>query len=248
MGFWTDLGVKVRKYYSFTPSEITALAFTTLIMGFVISFNDWGTDAFNAREGVSNLIVSVIIVGISILIHDFGQRIIALVSGLKLEFKAWTIGLFIALFVSFITDGNIWLTIPGGFIVHHLAGQRLGWFRYDINMFNIGMVALAGPLASITFMIFLKILGTFVASPFIQKALIFNIVFVIISMIPIPPLNGSKIYFGSRMAYSFLMPFVVLTCILLIIPIPTLLALILSFLAGVGLWITYYLVFEQHVW
>jgi Zn-dependent protease len=76
----------------------------------------------------------------------------------------------------------------------------------------------------------------------------FNVLFLIISMIPIPPLDGSKIYFGSRMTYMFVMPAIIAAAILLTINIPVFLSIVISLLIAVILWIVYYISFENKVW
>ncbi len=248
MGKILDWQDKINKYYTFSSAEVTGLIFSTIIMAFIISFKDWGTEAFNARVGLFNLVNSIVIVGLTLLVHDGGIRLAGLAIGFKTEFKPWTHGIFGALFLAFVTNGNLWLAVPGGFIVHHMAGHRLGFFRYDINYFAIAMVALAGPLASIVLIIILKTLGVFVTSSLITKAIMFNALFAIASMLPIPPLDGSKIYYGSRLLYAFSLPFIVGACILLILPINALLSLTLALLLGAILWIVYYIVFEKKYW
>ena len=190
----------------------------------------------------------MLIVALSILIHDFGQRIWGLAIGYRIEFKMWSFGLLAALIIAFISNGNLWLIVPSGFMLHHIAGHRLGWFRYDINYFGQAMVALAGPLFTLMLIILLKALNSFFPNPLIQKAIIFNVVYAITSLLPIPPLDGSKIYFGSRMLYAFALPAIAVSTIMMIVSIPLLFALVISFLVGIVLWLTYYISFERKLW
>jgi len=133
-------------------------------------------------------------------------------------------------------------------MIHHIAGHRLGFFRYGINYFGQAMVAMAGPLFSLMLIILLKALYAFFPNSLIEKAIIFNVVYTITSLLPIPPLDGSKIYFGSRMLYAFALPAIVVATILMIVKIPILFALVLSLLVAVVLWLTYYISFEKDVW
>jgi len=168
--------------------------------------------------------------------------------GYRVEFKMWAFGLIVALIVAFLSNGNLWLIVPSGFMLHHLAGHRLGFFRYGINYFGQAMVALAGPLFTLMLIILLKVLSAFSPNPLIQKAIIFNAVYAITCLLPIPPLDGSKIYFGSRMLYAFALPALVFSSILMIVDVPIFLALVLSFLVGIVLWLTYYVSFERKAW
>ncbi|MBI1934971.1 hypothetical protein HYS31_00880 [Candidatus Woesearchaeota archaeon] len=248
MGEVVDLKDKIKRYYGFSRHELRGLAIAILVIAFVISFKEWGADKFNPSIGIFNFFKAILIVALSLLVHDAGQRIWGLAIGYQPEFKMWSFGLLIALIAAFISNGNIWLILPGGFLLHHLAGHRLGWFRYGINYFGQAMVALAGPLFSLMLVIFLKILYIFFPDPLIEKAIMFNVVYAITSMLPLPPLDGSKIYFGSRMLYAFVLPAMAVASILMIIKIPIFFALVISFLVGIILWLIYYISFERNAW
>lgn len=248
MGDIADFFDKIRRYYKFTHHEIRGIIIAILAIAFIISFKEWGKTSFDATAGIYNLFNAVLIVALSILIHDFGQRIWGLAIGYRIEYRMWTFGLIAALIIAFISNGSLWLIVPSGFMLHHIAGHRLGWFRYDINYFGQAMVALAGPLFTLMLIILLKALNSFFPNPLIQKAIIFNVVYAITSLLPIPPLDGSKIYFGSRMLYAFALPAIAVSTIMMIVNIPLLFALVLSFLVGIILWLTYYISFERKLW
>jgi len=243
-----DMLDKIKRYYKFTHYELRGLIISILAVAFIISFKNWGTAAFDFGEGIFNFLNAILIVALSILVHDAGQRLWALAAGYRVEFKLWTFGLILSLVVAFLSNGNLWLIITSGFMLHHIATHRLGWFRYGINYFGQAMVALAGPLFTLMLLIFLKILSAFSPNPLLHKAIIFNAVYAITSMLPIPPLDGSKIYFGSRMLYAFALPAIVFSTILMVVSVPIFLSLVLSLLAGIVLWVVYYISFERKVW
>lgn len=243
-----DLRDKIKRYYKFNSHELRGLIISILIISFIISFKEWGTTNFDFGVGVFNLFNSILIVALSILVHDTGQRLWGLAIGYRTEFKMWSFGLLFGLVIAFLSNGNLWLIVPSGFVLHHLAGHRLGWFRYGINYFGQAMVALAGPLFTLMLIIFFKILSILSPNPLIQKAIMFNVIYLITSMLPIPPLDGSKIFFGSRMLYAFVLPALVVATILMIVDIQILLSLSLSLLVGVVLWLVYYISFERKVW
>jgi len=243
-----DLFDKIKRYYKFTRYELVGLVISVLIVSFVISFREWGSTSFDLGIGLSNLFNSILIVALSILIHDAGQRIWGLAIGYRIEYRMWTFGLIAALALAFMSNGSFWLIAPSGFMLHHLAGHRLGWFRYGINYFGQGMVALAGPLFSLMLIILLKVIYAFSPNTLVEKAIMFNVVYAITSMLPIPPLDGSKIFFGSRMVYAFVLPGIIMATILMIVNIPIFFAMVISLLIAVLLWIIYYVSFEKKVW
>lgn len=248
MGELIDLLDKIKRYYKFTLHELRGLIIAVIVIAFIISFKEWGTATFDFKAGIYNFFNAILIVALSILIHDAGQRIWGLAIGYRIEFKMWSFGLLAALIIAFISNGNLWLIIPGGFMLHHLAGHRLGWFRYGINYFGQAMVALAGPLFTLMLIILLKILSVFSTNLLVEKAIMFNVVYAITSLLPIPPLDGSKIYFGSRMLYAFALPAIAVATILMVVNAPIFFSLVLSFLVGIVLWLTYYISFERKAW
>lgn len=248
MGEAVDLADKIKRYYKFTPSELKGLAISAITIGFIISFREWGVARFNAATGIINLFNAILIVTLSILVHDMGQRVWGLAIGYRIEFRMWTFGLVISLMIAFISNGKLWVIVPGGFMLHHLSGHRLGWFRYGINYFAQGMVAFAGSLFTLMLIIFLRAVSSFSGSILVEKAIMFNVIYLITSLLPLPPLDGSKIMFGSRMMYAFTLPAILITTIMLIIKINLFLALVLSLIFATILWIAYYICFERKVW
>ena len=246
-----DMLDKIKRYYRFTQHELRGLIIAVIAIAFLISFDEWGKESFNFGVGLYNFFNAVLIVALSVLVHDAGQRLWALAIGYRLEFRMWSFGLVASLIIAFLNNGRIkylWLILPGGFMLHHLAGHRLGWFRYGINYFGQAMVALAGPLFTFMLIILLRVLSVFSSNTLLDKAIIFNVVYMIINLLPIPPLDGSKIYFGSRMLYAFAVPAMIVAIILVVVNVPIFLSLIISFLIAIVLWLTYYISFERKVW
>ena len=54
MGEVIDLKDKVKRYYSFTNGEIVGLVSSIVLIAFMISFKDWGTEIFDASAGFVN--------------------------------------------------------------------------------------------------------------------------------------------------------------------------------------------------
>lgn len=248
MGELVDLIDKIKRYFRFTPSELKGFIISILVIAFIISFREWGGKAFDVKAGSFNFFNAILIVALSMLFHISIQKIWSLGTGYVLEYKMWGLGLGFGLILAFITNGRFWLILPGGFIVHHLAGHRLGWFRYDINYWALGLIAAGGVWASALFAVFFKAISAITFNALIQKAIIFNVVYAVYSVLPIPPLDGSKTYFGSRMLYAFNVSSVVAAAILLVSNIPVFIAVASSLLIGIILWLLYYVLYEKDYW
>ena len=106
MGEIDDFFDKIRRYYKFTAYEIRGLAIAIFVIAFIISFKEWGAASFDLIAGLYNLFNAVLIVALSVLIHDLGQRMWGLSIGYRIEFKMWTFGLIIALVAAFVSNGK----------------------------------------------------------------------------------------------------------------------------------------------
>ena len=220
-----------------------------LVIAFVISFREWGDgEEVNAVIGLTNFIIAILIVTVSFFIHHIVHRVAALSVGYRAEYKMWTWGLLLAIVLAIITRGYFWFLIPGGIMIHHLAGLRLGFFRYGLDYFGLGLIAALGSVATLVFAIFLKIIYIAIPSPIIHKALIFNLLFAVYMILPIPPADGNKMFFGSRMVYAFIFSAIISGAILLYIDIPIWLAVIGSLLIALVCWVLYYVLLEVKLW
>jgi len=243
-----DMLDKIKRYFKFTPLEIRSLIIAILAIAFIISFKEWGIGRFDLKLGLFNYFNAILIVALSFLVHISIQRLWALSIGFRLEWKMWSFGLLFGLIMAFLTNGLVWIILPGGFIVHHMAGHRLGWFRYGINYWAVGLIAVTGPFASILLAAMFKSLSVVVANSLIQKVIVFNIAFALYSLLPIPPLDGSKTFFGSRMLYAFSSFVIIAAAILLNANIGAGIVIISSIFIGIVLWILYYVFFEHKAW
>jgi len=249
MGEFVDLGAKIKKYYKFTPSELNGFLISVFILAFVISFKDWGRGSnIQPLVGIVNLFNAILIVGLSLLVSISVRKIAALQTGLRAEYKVWMFGLLLALIFAFVSNGNIWILVGGGLMFHHLAGHRLGFFRYGLNYFAVGLSSAVGPISNIILAAIFKGISVFVSNALITKAIMFNLGFAVWSMLPFPPLDGGRMFYGSRMAYALLFFFVVFAAILLYTNIPVWISLVGAALLGVVMWLAYYILVEKGAW
>lgn len=238
----------LKKYLAFSTEEIRSLLITILVIGFIFSFKEWGVDQFDLLYGLKNFVNVSLIVGLAFLVHEVVQKYVSLRIGLMAEYKAWTFGLILGLILIFLSRGDLIFLAPGGILIHHLAGARLGRFRYGLNHITMGWIAVTGPLANIVLAIFFKLMLLF---PFfnpvlIQKAIFINVWLAVFSMLPIPPLDGSKMFFASRFLYVMLFGFFVAVAFLLYYYSITI-AIIGSILVGLLTLVLYWVSFESPV-
>ena len=251
MGMYTlhDLRYKIRAYFKPSKEEIKALAITIVALSFIVGFNDRRAE-FVGSFWIMNFLIVLGMVAVTVLLHNFVQRVVALQSGLRIEYNLWWIGIVIGLILSVISKGRIWwVLIPGGIVLHHLAAHRLGYFRYGTNIMTMSWITFSGTFANILFATFLKTLDVWFKVPFqgtiLERLFVLNWVFAVCNMIPIPPLDGSKMLFHSRPIFAFVFGCIFGYFVLFLFGIYSYVG---ALIIGIVIWLVYYASFEQRYW
>ncbi|MCB9362337.1 hypothetical protein H6504_02785 [Candidatus Woesearchaeota archaeon] len=245
MGNFSD---KVMRYFPFNSQEIKAVALTILILAFIVSFND-GSEVFDLGSWMGNLLLWLVIVAMSFLVKMAGHRLMGLQYGFRVEYSIWWYGILLSLAIAFVSFGHFWVLLTGGIMIHHLTIHRIGWFRYGTNMRALSMIAIAGPIANVLFATFVKTLQIWFhlfpeQSIIVDRIFLFNLSLAAYSMLPIPPLDGSKVLFDSRMVYAFAFGCFASYAILAWSGIYS---YVFAFILGVLFWISYYALVERKI-
>ncbi|MBD3249488.1 hypothetical protein GF336_05565 [Candidatus Woesearchaeota archaeon] len=237
---------KIRNYLSFSQKEIQGIVISSLIIALVFSLKSWtGTT-------VGDFIAAVLIALLSVSFHVLVQKIAALHVGFTADFKIWWNGLIISLILMFVTRGlTWWILVPGGISFSMIAKHRLGKFRYGMNYLPMGIVAFAGPIASIVLGTIFKNIELYLPfvpiSPIIlHNIFIFNLILAVCTMLPIPPLDGHYLFYASRTWYVFLFSTILIYTILT--AVLEIYSWIVALVAGFILLFIYYISFEKGAW
>lgn len=203
---------KLKKYFGFDKKEVIDLIITTIIVGFIFSFKDWGTSALDVATGMRNFLNATLIVGLAYLVHETAHKLTAIRKGYEAKYQMWFPGLLISLvatvvLASMIPDPKIkiFFILPGAVIVSAIPLMRVGHYEPFFTYKDNAIIAYMGPLANICLALLFKIAGSimFVNQTLVQQAMMINAWLAVLNMLPIPPLDGSKVFFGSRMFYMF---------------------------------------------
>jgi len=240
----------VKRYFWFSKEELKSLAIVILVFAFIFSFNEWGDETFDFFVGIGNLFRAIIIVGLGVFIHQTGQRLAGLKIGFKTEVKIWWYGLMIALILAFVSRGKLLFFAATGMWMHHMAVHRLGHFRYGPNVKAMGVIALMGPVANIIAATFIKFLQVNLhlipmGSVRAYKFFIFNWIFALVNLLPIPPLDGSRLLFYSRLTYAFVFGTIAGYLVLYSLGI---FSYLLGLVIGIAVWLAFYVFFESEWW
>ncbi len=194
-----ELRERLKDKFKFSRHEVLGLLSSIGFTAFIFSFRDWGTDNFNALTGVESLLLIIIIATISFVFRLACQKVYGLSQGYNVEFRVWWTGLFIMLAVCFISNGRIPLILIGGIVPAFMIKQRLGEFRYGFGYTETAVIAMWAVWAHLILAIFFTIgIILFPNTYLFEKGLLINLLAAGLSLLPLPQLDGLRIFFGSR--------------------------------------------------
>lgn len=194
----------------FKLKEILSLILAIILFGFIISFLK-GMDAF---------IIALEIAAIIILVSVFAKKLIAYYVGAQIEEKIWQWQRWgwyersylktpwpMGIILPFIM---IWISYPYGFLkfltflqfdvraTSARTAKKIGLYRYtEMTEWHIALIAGIGAISTLL----LAIIAYFLGYPLLAR---YSIYFSIWSLVPFGQLDGTKLFFGSRLLWYVL--------------------------------------------
>jgi len=224
----------LKKYFRFDEAEIRSFIALSVIFAFILSFDKWGLESFDFGTGLVNFVIALVIVASSLLIHDTAHRIFAIKIGYLSKLRTWWMGLLFCLVIAFLTNGKLKLFLGASVWFTHVATRRLSRTEYIESPKSHAYISLMGPIASLLFAGIVRALAAWL--PFnpeaVNQLVYFNIMFGVLSFLPIPPLDGSKFFFAARTPYAFLLGTMVSYALLHVIGYPSILISVILGLAA----------------
>ncbi len=164
-----------------------------------VAFSFYGANFFNLGSFAYLLPISLVAVGTGFIFHELAHRYVARRYGCYAEYRMWQLGLLLALFLPIVTLGNFFFAAPGAvYIACEYISRR-----------KEAYIALAGPLANIMVGIFFLFVAF--ATPFsgyvldlVVRAAYLNFFLAFFNLVPIPPLDGSKVFAWNPILWAVL--------------------------------------------
>jgi Zn-dependent protease len=196
---------KVKRHFGWTTEDWWKLLVVALCFGFIITFNGWGTASFDAPIGLRNLLVGSALCGLALFIHHAAQRLVALKQDSSATQEVWWNGLLLGIIIAFITRGTVPFLAGTGTYNKDLRLHRLGHFSYKGGTNIMMMTAVAGPIANtLTAIIALALLSYNPHWEMLKDFATISLLMAAMNMLPIPPLDGTRVFFVSRMAFAII--------------------------------------------
>lgn len=145
--------------------------------------------------------VALIAVGFGFVFHELAHRAVANRLGFAAYYVAWPWGLAMALLLAFATGGRVVFAAPGAvYVTPVLFMTTKDLIRRE------GIVSLAGPLSNVAVALAFAAMGLVSPSGLMRglARLGFwaNIWLAAFNMVPVPPLDGSKVFKWSKAAWA----------------------------------------------
>ncbi len=244
----------IKSEFRYNKNEIIGIIVASIVLGFIISFRDWGTPLPRVSIGLINFINSSLVVFVSLVIVTSIQKITGIRRRHIVDYKVWPIGLVVSVLFAVISNGAWWILLPGGLIFSGSNILGIGdKLKGNIMHQSRAIVAFAGPLTHLAIAyIFYYLSGIGLDNYLVSKLVKLNLALAIITLIPIPQpetlinkfqgmkkeiklfqkptaLHGYYIIYHSRIMYAFALSFVIILSVLLFY-VPFIAALILGLL------------------
>lgn len=183
-----------------SPGEIGSILIAWLVLSIAITYSSF-LKFFNGMGGLDVIIAGFVATATGFIIHEMGHKFVAIRHGYVAHFRLWMWGLLLTLFIAVFSMGGIVFGAPGAV---YIAPAAVAYYGYDAtyrprdpeqeNM----IISAAGPGINLAFAVgFLSLLliaqsGLLATIAGLGVAL--NVGLGSFNMIPVPPLDGSKIF------------------------------------------------------
>lgn len=175
--------------------EVTDLliSWITLSAAFAFVFADGG---FNLVGFADALAIAAVAVGTGFLLHELAHKYVAIHFGAKAEYRAWNVGLLVAIVVAFFF--RFIFAAPGAVYI----------FGKNVTLRENGLISLAGPLMNIVIgIIGLMIVAAYNGTNIAHVAGIvasINLYLAMFNLLPIFVLDGAKVFAWNKLVWALL--------------------------------------------
>lgn len=213
----------------FEKKELSNIFTTIIIIAIVFAFDD-KREKFELGFWTLNFLKTLVFSFITIFSYELAQKSVArLHKAVTYHEISYNIGkknfpttIFIAFLTTILTNGKLYFAAIKKTNVK-LVKKTLGKQFPNIKESAMARIIVAGPI----FIIFLSAIISSLKLQFLEPLKIMLITYSIYNILPIPPLDGSKIFFSSLPLFIFSFVFIIITSLLLFL-IPSFIVIIFS--------------------
>jgi len=213
--------------FKFTGREVRDILISVLVLGLMFSYRN-----------IDYFVQLTLIVGIAFVFHELAHKFIAVRFDCKAEYVLWPQGVLFSLLILFISGGRFFFAALGFVSISTFYATRIGYRYINLSLREIGLISIAGPTTNVIIALIASAISPFI--PFAEFAVWLNLILAIFNLLPVPPLDGSKVFMWSRLAWAGLISLAVALIFLL----PLLGALVSLFIA-IALLALIFIIFQK---
>lgn len=188
----------------FSRDEIRDIAISIASLSFILVVNPLPTLGINV-DVIPGYLIGIIL---GFILHELAHKAMANRLGAEAFFKLWPQGVGIGLMFALVS--SLKFLAPGAVVVY---GHKFGRWKYRLDRVfttphgaalstgEMGLISVAGPIVNIILaFVFSAIPGTI-----FQQIAYINAFLAVFNLLPIPPLDGSKIFLWNALIWLFVM-------------------------------------------
>ncbi len=209
----------------FSLKELRHLIISIFVLTFAFAFDD-KRPKFELEYWLTNFIYFFLTVTIVVLVYLISQKLMAYKYKANISYRIITIsrfwfgpskkenkinypiGIIISLLITIFTKAKLIFVTLGSFIIDYKKYKRLGFKIAHLTQYEIAKIAAVGPIAATLLALIFKSIGNF------NEIILVSSMYAVFNMIPLADSDGSKILFGAKYFYFFILSFVLASALL----------------------------------
>ncbi|PIO00327.1 site-2 protease family protein [archaeon CG10_big_fil_rev_8_21_14_0_10_43_11] len=180
---------------TFTITELRDIAISVFVLGLLFSF---GVNKETWNELILYYLGATFVLGVSFVLHELGHKFVAQSYGAHANYTLWWSGLLISLLVGVASGGRLIFFAPGFVLISSSLASRFGFGQTFLREEEVGKISVAGPLTNIILLFLFKLFSPVLPFELWTQMVILNAWLALFNLIPVPPLDGSKVFVWRR--------------------------------------------------
>ncbi|MFH0869026.1 MAG: site-2 protease family protein [archaeon] len=187
--------------FSISGREIKEIALALVALSFAFSFVLFGSKIFSAASFAAALsaypsyfVQSLVAVGIGFVLHEMGHKFVAQRKGLWAEFRAWPLGLALAVGLALFSRGGFVFAAPGAVMISPVRRTESGVHIRILKPGDEGKISIIGSVINVILAALFSLLALATGFGIFAITAQVNAWLALFNMIPVSMLDGAKVF------------------------------------------------------